>query len=59
MDIVLQEIIEGQEYTIMMVADNRSRLMAIVPVKVNIKRGITLRAITDDNPIVISAYSHC
>lgn len=53
--ILLQEKIEGTEYTVQMVADAGGQLHAIVPVKVNIKRGITLRAETEAEPQVIAA----
>jgi carbamoyl-phosphate synthase large subunit len=41
-DYIVQELLEGQEYTVMMAADRGSRLCAVVPVRVAIKRGITL-----------------
>lgn len=52
---LLQEKIEGIEYTVQMVADAECRLRAIVPVKISIKRGITLRAETEAEPRVIDA----
>jgi carbamoyl-phosphate synthase large subunit len=54
-DFILQELLQGQEYTVMMAADCDSKLHAVVPVKVGIKRGITLRAETDHNEQVIAA----
>jgi len=54
-DFILQELLQGQEYTVMMAADGDSKLHAVVPVKVGIKRGITLRAETDHNEQVIAA----
>lgn len=53
--ILLQDKIEGVEYTVQMVADAHCRLFAIVPVRVGIKRGITIRAETEAEPNVISA----
>ncbi len=50
--ILLQKRAEGIEYTVQMMADAQGRLHAVVPVRVGIKRGITLRAITEDNPRV-------
>ena len=44
--IILQDLQEGQEYTVLMAADRRARLRAVVPVKIDVKRGITLRAET-------------
>jgi carbamoyl-phosphate synthase large subunit len=55
LDIVAQELLTGQEYTVTMAADRNGRLRAVVPVKVQIKRGITLRAETEDNPQIIAA----
>jgi carbamoyl-phosphate synthase large subunit len=54
-EILLQEKIEGVEYTVQMLADANGSLRAIVPVKVGIKRGITLRAETEYEPCVIAA----
>lgn len=52
---VVQEKIEGVEYTVQMIADSRGCLQAIVPVKVGVKRGITLRAETEEEPRVMAA----
>ena len=52
---LVQEKIEGDEYTVQMVADSGGCLRAIVPVKVGVKRGITLRAETEAEPRVIAA----
>ena len=52
---ILQELLEGQEYTVMMVADREGVLRAVVPVRVAVKRGITLRAQTDNDPAVVAA----
>ncbi len=54
-EFLVQEWLQGQEYTVMMAADWNARLHAVVPVKVDIKRGITLRAETECNPAVIAA----
>lgn len=51
--ILLQEKIEGVEYTVQMVADDKGRLHAVVPVRIDIKRGITLRAETENELRVI------
>ena len=55
--ILVQEKIEGVEFTVQMLADAKGRLCAVVPVRVKIKRGITLRAETDAEPRVIEACS--
>lgn len=54
-EIILQELIEGCEYTVQMVADADGQLRAVVPVKVDSKRGITLRAETCADDEVIEA----
>ncbi len=43
---VAQELATGREYTVLMAADTAGNLRAIVPVAVEVKRGITLRAHT-------------
>lgn len=52
-DILLQELLQGREFTVMMAADRVGNLHAIVPVEVQIKRGITIRArvVIDDDVI--------
>ena len=42
---IVQEYIEGQEYTITVIANKRKLIRAIVPVKIEKKRGITIRGI--------------
>jgi len=54
-DFVAQELLEGEEYTVTVVADVSGRLRAVVPVRVALKRGITLRATTDADDRVMSA----
>lgn len=54
-DFIIQEFLQGTEYTVTVVADRNARLRAIVPVRVGLKRGITLRAETEQNEQVISA----
>jgi carbamoyl-phosphate synthase large subunit len=54
-NMILQQKIEGTEYTVQMIADSQANLKAIVPVKVDIKKGITIRAETDNNSQVIEA----
>lgn len=52
---IVQELVVGQEYTVMMAADRTGRLHTVVPVLVERKRGITLRAHTTRDEQVISA----
>jgi carbamoyl-phosphate synthase large subunit len=54
-DFIVQQYLEGQEYTVTVVADRTGGLRAVVPVKVARKKGITLRAVTDHNDAVIAA----
>lgn len=54
-DFVVQELIIGDEYTVMMAANRKCKLRAIVPVLVERKRGITLRAMTLHDEDVIDA----
>jgi carbamoyl-phosphate synthase large subunit len=54
-DFIVQELLEGQEYTVTVVADRGRILRAVVPVKVGIKRGITLRAETHHDDAVMAA----
>jgi carbamoyl-phosphate synthase large subunit len=52
---IAQEKIFGTEYTVQMVCSSLGKLCAIVPVKIDIKRGITILAEIDDNIKVIEA----
>ena len=54
-DFIVQQLLQGQEYTVTMVADRTGALRAVVPAKVAIKRGITLRAETDRDEAVVAA----
>ena len=53
--VVLQELLIGQEFTVMMAADGNGTLHAVVPVEVELKKGITLRGVTKDNDAIIEA----
>jgi carbamoyl-phosphate synthase large subunit len=54
-DFVLQELIIGDEFTVMMAADRNGILRAVVPVLVASKRGITIRAKTVHDNTVVAA----
>jgi len=54
-DFILQELLMGQEFTVMMVADRMQQLRAVVPVLVEKKKGITLRAYTLRDDAVVKA----
>ena len=50
-----ETVANRNEFTVMMVADRNANLRAIVPVLVDCKRGITLRAQTLQDQVVIDA----
>ena len=52
---VAQELLVGKEYTVTMVANNVNELRAVIPVYVEQKKGITIRALVDHNQDVIDA----
>ncbi|MEZ9645220.1 ATP-grasp domain-containing protein [Vibrio sp. 10N.261.52.C2] len=54
-EIIAQDLMSGVEYTVMMSADRYGRLHAIVPVKVDLKKGITIKAETERNNLVTNA----
>lgn len=54
-DFLVQELLVGREYTVMMAASASGRLRAVVPVRVDSKRGITLRGSTDGDNAVVAA----
>ena len=53
-DAVAQEMLY-EEYTVSVIADTFKRLHSVIPIKVGIKRGITIRAEVDFNEKVINA----
>lgn len=54
-EIIAQDLMSGTEYTVMMSADKRGNLHAIVPVRVDLKKGITIKAETERNSLVTEA----
>lgn len=50
---VVQERLVGQEYTVTVVADATGQLRAVVPARVALKRGITIRASTTHDSAVM------
>ncbi|MDX8549493.1 ATP-grasp domain-containing protein [Methanospirillum sp. J.3.6.1-F.2.7.3] len=54
-EFIVQELLVGQEYTVTMVSDMTGKLQAVVPVKVALKKGITIRANTEYNEDIIRA----
>lgn len=55
---VLQRQYFGEEYTVQMIANSQSELLSIVPAKISVKKGVTIKAKTDDNISVINACRH-
>ena len=51
-DFIIQEFISGKEYTVSVISDLKGNLKEIVPVLVNEKKGITIDAQIDCNPVV-------
>lgn len=54
--VVAQHCVAGQEYTVFVLADRQAQLRAVVPVRVDSKRGVTLRAEIESHP-AIAAYA--
>lgn len=54
-EFVLQELLAGQEYTVMMAADRNGELRGVVPVLLQRKRGITIRGVTANEQDIIHA----
>lgn len=48
-DVIVQEYLEGMEYSVSVVVNNLNNLIAIVPKRIITKRGITLCAVTEKN----------
>ncbi|MDO6507253.1 ATP-grasp domain-containing protein [Colwellia sp. 4_MG-2023] len=53
-EIISQELATGVEYTVLIAANMNSELKAIVPVKIEQKKGITIRAKTEQESKVIA-----
>lgn len=52
-DVIVQQFIKGQEYTVFVDTDENGKLKCIVPVKVLRKKGITLHGVTDNKKKII------
>ena len=52
-DPIVQDLAIGQEYTVLVSSNNLGNLNSIIPIKVGQKKGITIRAKIDMNPLVI------
>ena len=53
--VLVQEFLAGQEYTVSVTVNNLNSLMAIVPKKIITKKGITIHALTQRNQAVANA----
>ena len=52
---VVQELVEGVEYSVQVVADREGQLRAVFPARIVAKRGITISAVGEQNQAVIDA----
>jgi len=52
---VLQVKYFGAEYTVQMIANFKGELQCVVPVKISVKKGITISAKVDNNSLVVNA----
>jgi carbamoyl-phosphate synthase large subunit len=52
-NIIVQELLEGEEYTVLMAASKAGDLRAVMPCRIIEKRGITIRAVVERNPVII------
>ena len=52
-ELIIQERLEGDEYTVFISADCAGKIGAVIPVKVSNKRGITIEAETNSHDAVI------
>ena len=51
-DILVQPYIEGAEYTISVIVNNRNKMVGVVPKRVIEKRGITRAAVSEHNELI-------
>jgi carbamoyl-phosphate synthase large subunit len=52
--LIAQELLGGREWTVYVCADREGRLRSVVPVRVDVKRGITVRAETAAHPGIVA-----
>lgn len=52
-DLIVQQLIKGQEFTVLVSANKSRELNCIVPIKVTQKKGITISAVTEMNSFII------
>ena len=52
-DVIIQPFVVGTEYTVGVVSNKKNQIISISPKKVIQKKGITISAVTENNPIII------
>ena len=52
-EFIVQRRIIGTEYTVQVISDLNEELKAIIPIKVLLKRGITIKAVTENNKKIL------
>jgi carbamoyl-phosphate synthase large subunit len=52
-DYIIQQAIAGEEYTVQMISNQNNLLKAIIPVKLHVKSGITISAVTSNEKNVV------
>ncbi len=58
LDVLVQPYVEGQEYTVSVIVNNRNRLLGIVPKRVISKHGITRAAVSEKNDAIVKTCTH-
>ncbi len=51
-DVIVQEYLDGAEYSVSVVANNLNKLISVVPKLILTKRGITVHAVTEKNEAI-------
>lgn len=51
---LIQELVEGQEYTVGLTSNRHDQVLAVTPKRVIAKKGITIEAELDNNPAIIA-----
>lgn len=53
-DLIVQELINGQEYTVLVSANKDQELNGIIPIRVDQKKGITISATLEMNEVILN-----
>lgn len=51
-EVMIQEYLEGEEYSVSVAVNNMNRLIAVVPKRIIVKKGITQHAVTEKNAAI-------